>query len=105
MSSIFRFALEEMRATNNKEYKPCSFQGYLSKNNLSNKDTAQNISIDSLKKLDRELRTNNTMVFRLGSQQGDKGTYFGLAKCVNGWNDYFLIDEEIFGNLEQKLFR
>jgi len=86
-----------MRANEKPFYGPVSFQSYLRANHLSNKDTARYISVQSLDGLAPELRAANTMVFRLGCGEGERGTNFALVRCVLGWDDYFFIDEVIFG--------
>jgi hypothetical protein len=44
------------------------------------------------------------MVFRLGIEPGRRFTRFALAKCQQGWSDYFLINDEIFGAQEPETF-
>lgn len=104
MSDLFRPALVKMDASGTCTFGPLSFQGYLSKSGLSDKNTGQHISVDCLRRLAPELREARVMVFRLGSPEGEKHTHFGLAKCVGGWADYFLLDQEIFADIKAELF-
>ena len=102
--SIFGPALEEMHKNNKRVYGPVAFQEYLTKNNLGNKRTAQFISIDSLNRLSGKLKKAKTMVFRLGSSSGSNHTRFALAKYIDGWVDYFLLDSTIEENTSPSLF-
>jgi hypothetical protein len=102
MAQIFNEAINTMK---NDEYRePQSFQEYLKQNNFTAKNTANYISIQTYEQLASELKQNNLMVFRLGSQQGIKGTLFSLIKTDNYFKDYFLFDKEIFQNIEQEHF-
>ncbi|MBE6063823.1 DUF6997 domain-containing protein [Clostridium cochlearium] len=95
-NSIFKNAITQiLKNDSNKIFGPISFNKYLKENNICNVSTAQNISIDSYEKLNKELRDNNIMVLRLGNAIDSKGTQFALIKTEN-INDYFLIDDEIF---------
>src|SRR5581483_9267240 len=98
MGALFGPALATMEAGSAATFGPLSFQGYLSSNAFADKNTWQHISVDSLRRLAPELRAANTMVFRLGSPDGEKHTHFGLARCVGGWSDYFFLDEELFAS-------
>ncbi len=99
---IFHNLLQEMKANEQKVSTPQSFQKYLSANNLK-ANTAASISIDSIKKLPKLLKEQNTMVLRLGSRLGDKQTYFSLVKS-NDVNDFFFNDQALFGQLQPELF-
>lgn len=92
-----------MKRSGKNYFGPISFQEYLRRNNIGSKRTPSYISIDSLEVLDKELREANTMVFRLGADPVHKETAFALVKSES-INDFFLIDEELFGNLEAKTF-
>jgi hypothetical protein len=104
MSNFFRPALAVMETGHALAFGPRSFQGYLAENGLSAQNTWQHISIDNLRRLAPELRDANTMVFRLGSPEGEKHTHFGLTRCVSGWADYFLLDQEVFAAAKPELF-
>ncbi len=104
MSNLFRPAIAKMEAGGLAMFGPCSFQGYLAENGLSAQNTWQHISVDNLRRLAPDLREANTMVFRLGSPEGEKHTHFGLARCVSGWSDYFLLDQELFADAKPELF-
>jgi hypothetical protein len=104
MSNLFRPALAVMEAGHVPAFGPRSFQGYLAENGLAAQNTWQHISVDNLRRLAPELREANTMVFRLGSPEGEKHTHFGLARCVGGWADYFILDKEVFDTAKPELF-
>jgi hypothetical protein len=104
MSNLFGPALAQMESCGAAVFGPLSFQGYLSENGLSDKNTWQHISVDNLRRLAPELREANTMVFRLGSPEGEKHTHFALARCVKGWADYFLFDQGIFHDTKPQRF-
>lgn len=91
-----------MQANEQKVSPPQGFQKYLSTNNLK-ANTAATISIDSIKKLPKLLKEQNTMVLRLGSRSGDNQTYFSLVKS-NDINDFFFNDQALFGQLQPELF-
>jgi hypothetical protein len=40
------------------------------------------------------------MVFRLGSMEGQRYTNFALVRIVEGWNDYFIFDSELFEGID-----
>lgn len=84
---IFQDLLQDMQAKGQKVSPPQSFQKYLSANNLK-ANTAASISIDSIKKLPKLVKEQNTMVLRLGSRLGDNQTYFSLIKS-NDVNNFF----------------
>jgi hypothetical protein len=104
MSNLFGPALAVMQAGHAPAFGPRSFQGYLAENGLSAQDTRQHISVDNLRRLAPELREARTMVFRLGSPEGERRTHFALARCVNGWADYFLLDQEVFAGAKPGMF-
>jgi hypothetical protein len=54
---------------------PRSFQGYLAEYGLKAQNTWQHISVDNQRRLAPELRETRTMVFRLGSPEGEKHTH------------------------------
>jgi hypothetical protein len=104
MATVFEPALAKMVDNGVGTYGPQSFQGYLAENAFADRNTWQHISVDSLRRLAPELRAARTMVFRLGSPDGEKHTHFGLARCVGGWDDYFFLDEELFASVKPELF-
>ena len=87
-------------------YGPMSFRKYIEGYKLpKNTQPAPNISIDSIARLDSSLRKNGTMVFRLGSPQGEKYSHFALAKSINSLeSDYFIVDQEVFDLNTAELF-
>lgn len=84
-------------------YFPSTFQDYLKTNQLPIVNTAAAISVDSIEKLNPRLRSENTMVFRLGSSENGTGTQFALRKVEN-LSEYFLIDEEVFTDKKGNIF-
>jgi hypothetical protein len=102
--SVFGPALATMTSSASRVFGPRSFQGYLQGHSLANKNTAQHIPIDSLGRLAKELQEARTMVFRLGSPDGERHTHFALACCVAGWEDYFLLDRALFSTSPAELF-
>jgi hypothetical protein len=91
-----------MQAKEQKVSSPKGFQKYVSTNNLK-ANTAASISIDSIKKLPKLLKEQNTMVLRLGSHLGDNQTYFSLVKS-HDVNNFFFNDQALFGQLQPELF-
>ncbi len=97
MPGVFKKAIETMSGGGGDYRNPEMFQRYASCCGQTVSVTARYISIQSYSQLDPELKANQIMVFRLGSRPGENGTYFSLAKTKNGWNDYFLFDDVLFG--------
>jgi hypothetical protein len=104
VSALFKPALAQMEAGHAPAFGPCSFQGYLAEHGLSAPNTCQYISVDNLRRLAPDLRKARTMVFRLGSPKGNKHTHFALARCITGWDEYFILDKEVFADAEPQLF-
>jgi len=102
--SIFQNAIESINDSNHEFYGPKSFLDYLSENNLSEKSTAQHISVDSYEKLNGTLRENKLMVLRLGSQPDSRGTSFILTKTQNNWNDFFIFDRDLIADKDPSIF-
>lgn len=101
---IFEPVLKEMAAKGGETYGPIPFQAYITEHRLPASRTWQYVSVDSVDRLSQELREANTMIFRLGCRPGVTGTHFGLARCVNGWNDYFLYDRELMQQAEPEAY-
>lgn len=101
---MFAPALAFMSREGTDCFGPASFQDYLRQHNLPRKDTATAISVDSLRKLSRELVDSNAMVFRLGNHPGTKHTAFALARTRKGWSDFFLEDQSIFSSVHIRDF-
>jgi len=91
---MFQKLIDKMNAEGLSVTAPCCFQDYLKEVGINKHRTAQYISIDTFTQLDKKLRDNEIMVFRLGQQQNNK-TYFALAKVINDWSDYFLTNDNI----------
>jgi len=104
MTNMFSPALETMSREGTSCFGPVSFRDYLRQHNLPNKDTATAISVDSLRKLSRELVESHTMVFRLGNHPGTNHTAFALARTRDGWGDFFLEDQQLFSSLRIRDF-
>lgn len=101
---MFEAALESMAKEGALTFGPKSFQQYAGENGLANADTAQAISVDSLRRLPAELRDAGAMVFRLGAAAGTQNTQFALAKSLDGWGDYFLMDDSVFSSASAEVF-
>ena len=108
MSGVFSAMIQKLEAQQKCFSEPKSFKEYLQENNFGSKNTASHISIQKITDLKPELREYGYMVFRLGSRLGDSNshTHFALAKLQDRHNlsEYFLIDKEIFENLEAEVF-
>ena len=102
---IFKKAINELQHSGSLIREPQSFQDYISEFELGNARTAQYISIDSFNKLPPDLSNHGYMVLRLGSRDGDRNTHFTIVKVENDWNDFFLIDQDIFENIEPEKFK
>lgn len=101
---MFEAALESMDKSGASTFGPKSFQKYAQESGLTNAKTAPSISVDTFKGLPAELRNAGAMVFRLGATDGEKNTQFALARHVDGWDDYFLIDDVIFSSAGAQVF-
>ncbi len=89
-------ALQKMKQNNTSIYGPRSFLEYCATNDIKTSGRTPNyISIDYYEKLHKELKENNCMVLRLGSENMRKGTNFVLIKD-DRLRDFFLFDDEIF---------
>lgn len=103
--SIFGPALEEMRASGTWYRNPEPFVSYLVKHKFQKKDTAVSISVDSIQRLDPELKKAGVMVFRCGVEAGQRHARFALAKSVRAdMSDYFLLDQQLFSDIPPELF-
>jgi len=100
----FEPALNHMLKERFETFEPTSFQGYIDKYKLPKKKTAEVISVDSYEKLPIELKLAKVMVFRLGVSGDGKYTQFALSRVVNNWNDFFLIDEELFSKVNPEIY-
>jgi len=83
---------------------PVSFQAYIAQHGLEPARTWQALSIDSQERLAPELKVARTMIFRLGAPSGTRHTHFALAKCRDGWSDYFLEDTYLFADCQPEVF-
>lgn len=99
ITNMFAPALTVMSREGTTCFGPVSFRDYLRQHNLPNTDTATAISVDSLRKLSRELVESNSMVFRLGNHPGTNHTAFAVARNREGWSDFFLEDQQLFSSL------
>lgn len=104
MSDMFQPAIEAMNCEGTGYFGPVSFRDYLRRHNLPYKNTATAISVDSRRKLPKDLIDSNVMVFRLGNHPGTNHTAFALARTREGWNDFFFEDEHLFSSLEIRSF-
>lgn len=99
---VFAKVLKEMKGGSVMDPRP--FQVYAKSSGHPQVDTASQISIQSLDGLSSELKSEEVMVFRLGRSGTARGTDFALAKCFNGWSDYFLVDEDLYKSVEVEDF-
>ncbi len=58
--------------------------------------TADYLSVQTLEGLDPFLREHQLMVFRLGSNPGQKGGLFGIIRARNEIEDFFGVDSKLF---------
>ncbi len=102
---LFDTAIKELNESGASLSTPESFVEYLSRTNQKKtSSTPAAISVQSISDLRPELREAKAMIFRLGCPKGKKTTEFGLARVVNGWSDFFLIDDDIFAESEVRAF-
>ena len=107
---IFDQAIRSLEAEGLSYSEPQSFCAYRDslekKPTNSTKNTAQILSVQKKEDLQRELVESGYMIFRLGKREGQKGSYFGLAKLKNpdDWSEYFLIDADLFKGVEKQIF-
>jgi len=101
---IFEPALMDMQSSGDDTYGPMPFRTYLATHNLESVRAEQYLSIDSLQKLAPELKSADTMVFRLGSRPGVIGTHFGLSRHEGSWGSFFLDDRELLKGVEIRDF-
>lgn len=92
----FEPAVLGMERGSSNTFGPSCFKDYLAEHSLGKFDAWSSLSIDFLSRLAPSLRSRNIMVFRLGSRPGSRGTWFGLAKALNGFSEYFLVDDDLF---------
>lgn len=83
---------------------PRTFVDYLKDHNLPKRTTASLISVDSISRLAPDLAKENVMVFRLGSHSARNCTSFALARCREGWGDFFLQDNQVFESVSITAF-
>lgn len=101
----FTPALAEMRELGTRTFGPTSFLDYLDDNELDPPGrTPRHISVDSLHRLDEDLRDADTMVLRLGSAPDSTGTQFMLVRADESLDEFFLLDDELFGDAESMRF-
>jgi hypothetical protein len=93
---IFLPAIEELALLDVGIYGPKSFQDYAKANHFDGLKTAPLISVDFFERLQKTLRKNSTMVFRLGKSVDGKTTNFALVKVKDHLKDFFLCDKDIF---------
>jgi|GEM_PF-6113344 len=87
---IFTPLIAELNQKNLDCSAPQSFKNYKKTHSISSTAmTASILSIDYLDRLDSELRENNLMVFRLGSEPGSNGTHFAIARTKDGFKIIF----------------
>lgn len=99
---MFNLAIKELINSHSLVGRPQSFHEYKRKVGVKkNIRTAEYLSIYSIEDLKEELASAKCTIFRLGSPKGERYSYFAISKIKTSWNDYFLIDDEIFSkNIE-----
>jgi hypothetical protein len=102
--ALFEPALLQLPADSFSVYGPTSFQDYLKTNGLPYSKTAEWISIDSYERLHSELKKNHAMVLRLGCATSGTGTQFCLVRAEKRLHDFFLMDDEIFMDIDGSTF-
>jgi hypothetical protein len=103
---IFAPAIRQLTPGGWSVFGPTSFQRYLREHGFTQRvDTASAISVDSLDRLAPELREAGAMVLRLGKAPDGPGTQFALIGTPGRLNDYFLIDHEVFTQVEPAVYR
>jgi hypothetical protein len=71
--SVFKPAIDAMKTKNLSCRKPGDFQAYLTRHGIvTQKRTVEHLSVQALKELDKALRDEGIMVFRLGPIAGEK---------------------------------
>lgn len=102
---MFAVALEELKISGASLSKPESFSDYCMRSKQAvPRNVPGCISAQTLSTLNRELRQAKVMIYRLGSPPGLNTTQFALARTVNDWSDYFLLDEQVFADVQPQAF-
>ena len=101
---MFDLAIKELLDSNSLVGRPQSFHEYKKKVGVKkNIRTAEYLSIYSIEDLKEELANAKCTIFRLGSPKGERYTYFSISRYKTNWNDYFLMDDQIFSK-DEKLY-
>lgn len=100
---MFELAIKKMEEAGLLISQPESFLAYAKSQGVDKPRTAEFISVQTLKSLNPLLREKGYMVLRLGSPSGERHTNFALAKMSKP-EDFFLIDEQIFGDAQMNVF-
>lgn len=95
---IFYPVIKELNKYEVGLFGPVLFSEYLSTNGFPSVGPARYISIDSLEVLSNTLRINDCMVLRLG------GGTFVIVKIKDKIKDFFLVDNDIFTNSDEKFY-
>lgn len=96
MNGVLSAIIEELEASGSLVSEPRSFLAYARQHGFQNGKTAQNISVDSLRTLDRELRDRGILVFRLGKDPSGEGTAFSCGSYENTAQLPIIMDERDF---------
>jgi hypothetical protein len=83
---------------------PKSFKEYAKEHHFDSVRTAELISVDFYERLQKSLRQNDAMVFRLGRSSDGKTTNFVIIKIKNHLRDFFFFDNEIFSAANSTTF-
>lgn len=103
-SGVFGPAISELRSQGSNLFGPVAFQDYCQAHGIAARRTASWISIDSIDRLDKSLRTHGCMVLRLGQRSGSR-TDFALVRVPEaGPECFFLLDEDVFASAQVQSF-
>jgi hypothetical protein len=106
-SNIFDLALTRLDQSGQDFYGPVDFSTYKREVGFGGADTAASVSINAFEKgFPQNLKSAGVMVLRLGSDPVGKGgtTQFILNRVRTDWNDFFLFDRDLLGQLEPRFF-
>jgi hypothetical protein len=102
---VFERALFDLGMAHWSVLAPQPFQIYAQQGGHGALDTARHISVDTWGQLPRALRKESVMVFRLGSPDGERHTFFSLVRAApERLRDFFLFDADIFPSVPVSTF-
>lgn len=101
---MFQTAVDDLSHSGASISSPEVFNDFLKRTSQDKTRTPEKISVQSYSRLDKTLKEGMMTVFRLGAAEDSNNTKFGLAKIVNGWQDYFFLDKDLFDSQEIQAF-